>query len=102
MALVYIQPGHVQPIWAGHPWVFSRAIKRIEGYCAPGDAVDVIDPSGKFLGRGFISPDSAIAVRILTRHEGESLDAEFLSRRPWRCAGTSSVSPRSRRPATGS
>lgn len=81
MALVYIQPGHVQPIWAGHPWVYSRAIKRIEGYCAPGDAVDVIDPSGKFLGRGFISPDSAIAVRILTRREGETLDAEFLSRR---------------------
>jgi len=81
MALVYIQPGHVQPIWAGHPWVYSRAIKRIEGYCAPGDAVDVIDPSGKFLGRGFISPDSAIVVRILTRREGETLDAEFLSRR---------------------
>ena len=81
MALVHIQPGHVQPIWAGHPWVYSRAIKRIEGYCAPGDAVDVIDPSGKFLGRGFISPDSAIAVRILTRREGETLDAEFLSRR---------------------
>ncbi|MFH1437035.1 MAG: class I SAM-dependent rRNA methyltransferase [Pseudomonadota bacterium] len=81
MATVYLQPGHVQPVWAGHPWVYSRAIKRIEGFHEPGDAVDVIDPSGKFLGRGFISPNSAIAVRILTRREGETLDAEFLSRR---------------------
>jgi len=81
MARVYVQQGHVQPIWAGHPWVFSRAIKRIEGIFQPGDAVDILDPSGKFLGRGFISPDSAIAIRILTRHESDILNTDFLAKR---------------------
>jgi 23S rRNA (cytosine1962-C5)-methyltransferase len=54
-------------------------VSRSEGFFKPGDAVDVVDPTGKFLGRGFISPDSAILVRILTREEGQQLDAGFLS-----------------------
>lgn len=81
MAIVHIKQGHVQPIWSGHPWVFAGAIKRIEGPYSPGDGVDVVDPTGKFLGRGFISPNSAITVRILTRNEGENLDEDFLNRK---------------------
>jgi 23S rRNA (cytosine1962-C5)-methyltransferase len=53
----------------------------VEGYYKPGDAVNVVDPTGKFLGRGFISPDSAIMVRILSRREGRQLDESFLRSR---------------------
>lgn len=81
MAVVHLHPGHVRPVWTGHPWVYKRAVSRSEGFFKPGDAVDVVDPTGKFLGRGFISPDSAIMVRILTREEGEQLDTAFLDKR---------------------
>mgnify|MGYP001765837027 CR=1 FL=1 len=81
MAVVHLHPGHVRPVWTGHPWVYRGAVGREEGFFLPGDAVDVVDPTGKFLGRGFISPESSILVRILTREEGQQLDADFLAGR---------------------
>ena len=67
MATVRLKPGHVQPVWAGHPWVYAQAIERVEGKPTSGDEVGVIDPRGNYLGRGFYSPGSAIPVRILVR-----------------------------------
>ncbi len=54
-------------MWAGHPWVYAQAIARLEGGAAPGDEIDVVDPEGRWLGRGLYSPGSAIPVRIFTR-----------------------------------
>ena len=66
MSTVRLKPGHVQPVWAGHPWVYAQAIEKIED-AKRGDEVKVVDPRGNFLGRGFFSPGSAIPVRLLTR-----------------------------------
>ena len=77
MAAVALKSGHVQPIWAGHPWVFAQAVHHIEGVVAPGDEVDVIDPKGVFVGRGFYSPRSAIAVRLYSRTPETSFDRQF-------------------------
>ncbi len=81
MAKVRIRPGHVRPLWAGHPWVYAQAIASVEGSPAAGDVVDVLDAQGKWLGAGFYSPKSAFAVRILSRQEGESIDADFFTKR---------------------
>ncbi len=81
MPTVRIRPGHVRPLWAGHPWVYAQAIASIDGTPAAGDAVDVVDPQGKWLGAGFYSPKSAFAVRILSRQHGEALDAAFFESR---------------------
>jgi 23S rRNA (cytosine1962-C5)-methyltransferase len=81
LAVVHLRPSHVKPVWAGHPWVFAQAIARIEGEAAAGDAVDVVDPSRTFLGRGFLSPRSAIPVRVLTRRKDEPADDALLARR---------------------
>ncbi|MFO0607573.1 MAG: class I SAM-dependent rRNA methyltransferase [Polyangiales bacterium] len=81
LASVHLRPGFVQPIWAGHPWVFAQAIARTSGDPRPGDEVRVVDPEGKCLGRGFWSPDSAIPVRLLTRDGGVALDDAFLAGR---------------------
>ncbi len=77
MPTIHLKPGHVQPVWAGHPWVFKQAIDRIEGGATAGDEVRVVDPRGNFLGRGFYSPTSAIAVRILVRDDKTRLDGRF-------------------------
>jgi len=81
LATVRLKPGHVQPVWAGHPWVYAQAIDRVEGGATGGDEVRVVDPRGNFLGRGFYSPGSAIPVRLLVRDEETPLDtALFRSR----------------------
>lgn len=74
---VTLKSGHVQPVWAGHPWVYAQAIARVQGGARPGDEVAVFDPEGKFLGRGFYSPSSAIPVRLLSRRPDPPLDGAF-------------------------
>lgn len=77
MATVRLKPGHVQPVWAGHPWVYAQAIDRVEGGATRGDEVSVVDPRGNFLGRGFYSPGSAIPVRLLVRDEATVIDTSL-------------------------
>lgn len=81
VATVRLKPGHVQPIWAGHPWVYAQAIERIEGGATKGDEVRVVDPRGNFLGRGFYSAGSAIPVRLLVRDETTAIDTAFFRSR---------------------
>ncbi len=81
MSVVRLKPGHVQPVWMGHPWVYAQAIERVEGGATAGEEVSVVDPRGNLLGRGFYSPRSAIPVRILVRDETTRLDASFFHAR---------------------
>lgn len=80
MSKVTLQKGRVQPVWAGHPWVFAQAVGRVDGAPAPGDAVDVVDPDDNFMGRGYWSPRSAIPVRIATRDPRDPLDGPSIGR----------------------
>src|SRR5262252_4077837 len=81
MPIVRLKPGHVQPVWAGHPWIFAQAVESVEGGATAGDEVSVTDPRGNLLGRGFYSPGSAIPVRLLARDEKTRLDAAFFRAR---------------------
>src|SRR3974390_1447103 len=80
-AIVRLKPGHVQPVWMGHPWVYAQAVERVEGGATAGDEVSVVDPRGNLLGRGFSSPGSAIPVRLLVRDDSTRLDAAFFRHR---------------------
>lgn len=79
--ILRLKAGHVQPVWAGHPWVFAQASDGVRGGAVAGDVVRVEDPRGNFLGRGFFSPKSAILVRIVTREQDMPLDAAFFRSR---------------------
>jgi 23S rRNA (cytosine1962-C5)-methyltransferase len=81
MATVKLKPGHVQPVWAGHPWVYAQAVERVEGGATAGDEVSVVDPRGNLMGRGFYSPGSAIPVRILVRDATTRIDGAFFRER---------------------
>jgi 23S rRNA (cytosine1962-C5)-methyltransferase len=61
--------------------VYAQAVANTEGSPAAGDLVDVIDPHDKWLGAGFYSPDSALVVRLLSRTQGENIDADFFCKR---------------------
>jgi 23S rRNA (cytosine1962-C5)-methyltransferase len=77
MLTVRLKPGHVQPVWTGHPWVYAQAIDAVDRGTTAGDEVSVIDPRGNLLGRGFYSPGSAIPVRLLVRDATTQIDAAF-------------------------
>lgn len=79
-AVVKLRPGHVQPVWTGHPWVFAQAIDSIDGTPQAGDVVDVVDPKGSMLGRGLWSPGSSVPVRIYTRRD-EEIDVRLFEER---------------------
>jgi 23S rRNA (cytosine1962-C5)-methyltransferase len=65
----------------GHPWVFANEVQGIEGAVSAGDIVRVETHDGKFVGSGYINPQSQIVVRILTRDPKEVVDAAFFHRR---------------------
>ncbi|HEX3771313.1 MAG TPA: class I SAM-dependent rRNA methyltransferase [Polyangiaceae bacterium] len=81
MTMVRLKPGHVQPVWAGHPWIYAQAIDAVDRGATAGDEVSVIDPRGNLLGRGFYSPGSAIPVRLLVRDPSTQIDAAFFRTR---------------------
>ena len=45
MARVALKRGREKPVLNRHPWIFSGAIKRIEGEVADGEVVGVADPN---------------------------------------------------------
>jgi 23S rRNA (cytosine1962-C5)-methyltransferase len=78
---ITLRAGHVQPVWAGHPWIFAQAVNKADPAAKPGDEVLVIDPFGKVLGRGLYSPSSAIAVRLFTFDASVAIDESLVRRK---------------------
>jgi 23S rRNA (cytosine1962-C5)-methyltransferase len=78
---VHLGPGHVKPVWAGHPWVFQQAIERTEGQPRHGGEVQVLDARGSVLGRGTWSKGSAIACRLYTRDPDAPFDRALVEAR---------------------
>jgi 23S rRNA (cytosine1962-C5)-methyltransferase len=64
---------------SGHPWIFSSDVID-RGNAARGDAVLVVDPSGKTLGTAHYSESSQICLRLLTDRV-ETIDRAFFLRR---------------------
>jgi 23S rRNA (cytosine1962-C5)-methyltransferase len=60
-----------------HPWVFSGAIKSVEGSPADGDIVALRSEGGSFLARGYWNRQSQINVHLLTWNEKEAIDDDF-------------------------
>ncbi len=64
-----------EPVRRYHPWVFSGAIKRIEGEVENGDVVEIYANNGDFLAVGHYN-NGSIAVRIIS-FEKRDLDQDF-------------------------
>ncbi len=62
---------------AGHPWVYRHAIVNTAFSAADGDVVDIVNPAGDFLGRGFYESTGTVAARLFTRDENATIDADF-------------------------
>jgi 23S rRNA (cytosine1962-C5)-methyltransferase len=63
------------------PWVYSKMLRHPRPRPKAGTLVDVRDKTGAMVGRGIYHPHTTLALRILTRHADEPLDADFFRRR---------------------
>jgi 23S rRNA (cytosine1962-C5)-methyltransferase len=77
---IFLRRGRANPLWHGHPWVYSGAVEREEGSEEPGAPVEVCDSDGRLIGRGFWNPQSQIRVRLVTWRD-EPVDAALIGRR---------------------
>lgn len=77
---VFLKARKEESLLRKHPWVFSGAIKRLEGSPVTGDLVAVHANKGRLLGYGHYSHNTSIAVRMLSFEES-SLDQNWWNSR---------------------
>ena len=65
----------------GHPWIYADEVIREEGECENGALVDAVSEKGKYLGTGFVSRQSKIRVRLVSRNANDRFDEAFWRRR---------------------
>ena len=68
-------------IEGGHPWVYAEEIVSEEGACENGALADAVSEKGKYLGTGFVSRESKIRLRLLSRNANDRFDEAFWRRR---------------------
>jgi 23S rRNA (cytosine1962-C5)-methyltransferase len=81
MTTLFLKPGREKSLLRRHPWLFSGAVRSVDGDPAPGATVDLLSSDGKFLARAAYSPHSQIRARVWTFDPDEAVDAEFFRRR---------------------
>lgn len=68
LAEITLHPGKEKSILRKHPWVFSGAIKKVEGHPKDGDWIRVVDSHGRFLAFGHYF-EGNITVKIVCFEE---------------------------------
>jgi 23S rRNA (cytosine1962-C5)-methyltransferase len=77
MVVVQLNKRISKRIESGHPWIFTNEVDKIDCEYQPGDTVQVITHDKKFVGQGYINPQSQIIVRLLTRSKDDVIDDAF-------------------------
>ena len=76
-----VTPKAEAAILRGHPWVYDAEILNTEGETGNGGLVDVISKKGRYLGTGFLSQQSKIRVRLISRNANDRFDTAFWRRK---------------------
>lgn len=78
---IYLEAGREKSLKRKHPWVFSKAIKKVKGKPGIGDTVEIYSQDGQYLATGAYSPESQIRARIWTFNQAEQIDTDFFERK---------------------
>lgn len=84
MQTLWLNKGEERRLRAGHLWVFGNEVdgaKSPLAAFAPGEAVNVRDARGGFIGSAFVNPHSLICARLYSRDRDRELDADLLRQR---------------------
>ena len=74
-----IVPGKEKAILRRHPWIFSGAVRRVDGDPQEGDLVDVVDARGQWLATGHYQNESIIC-KVLS-FDTPQVDDDFFRQR---------------------
>jgi 23S rRNA (cytosine1962-C5)-methyltransferase len=77
---IYLKKNEERRLAAGHQWIFSNEIEKIEGEIIDGGIASLYSSRNAFLGSGFYNKHSLIAFRMLTSGE-EEIDYKLLLKR---------------------
>lgn len=81
MPTLVLAPGRERSLLRRHPWIFSGAVRRLEGSPGSGETVEVHAHDGTFLARAAYSPRSQIRARVWSFDAEEAIDEGFFHRR---------------------
>ncbi len=76
-----ITPKAEHAILRGHPWVYDAEILSIDGTPENGKLVDIVGKKGQYIGTGFLSEQSKIRVRLISRNANDRFDETFWERK---------------------
>ena len=76
-----ITPKAEAAILRGHPWVYDQEVLSVEGTPENGKLVDILSKKGRYLGTGFLSEQSKIRVRLISRNANDRFDEAFWVRK---------------------
>jgi 23S rRNA (cytosine1962-C5)-methyltransferase len=65
---------------SGHPWIFANEVNRgkaLDAAAKAGEIVNVFTHDKKFIGKGYVNPQSQIMVRLLTRDKNREINDAF-------------------------
>ncbi len=65
----------------GHPWIYAAEVISGDGTVENGSLVDAVSERGKYLGTGFLSKESKIRIRLVSRNANDRFDEAFWKRR---------------------
>ncbi|MBQ8595640.1 MAG: class I SAM-dependent rRNA methyltransferase [Oscillospiraceae bacterium] len=68
-------------VLGGHPWIYDAEVLSIEGEFENGSLVDAVSEKGKYIGTGFISTESKIRIRLVSKNANDKFDRDFWKRR---------------------
>lgn len=84
MKSIFLNKNISRRVEQGHPWIFGNEVnkgKLLDAASKAGEIVNVYTHDKKFIGRGYINPQSQIMVRLLTRDKAEIIDEQFFENR---------------------
>jgi 23S rRNA (cytosine1962-C5)-methyltransferase len=78
---VYYNQKYLPKVERGNPWIHRGELVGSLDHIEPGSLVEVFTPDGGFVGRGYINPSPAIAIRLLTRRRDEEIGKDFFRKK---------------------
>lgn len=69
----------------GHPWIFNNEVDKSVQELKAGEVAEVFTYDQKFIGKGYVNPQSQIPIRILTRNRSVEINEQFFLDRIREC-----------------
>lgn len=85
MSKIYLKRKISPRVVNGHPWIFNNEVDKTDGELKAGEIAEVFTYDKKFVGKGYVNPQSQILVRLLTRKKDDEINEDFFYRQIKQC-----------------